>query len=408
MARNSSARSLFAGAGIILPVFILAHFAHHLATGALTPLLPMLRDDLKLTYFDVGVLTGAFTLTYSIMQIPAAAAGNRYSRRKLIVIGLIGAGVGSMLVGLADGYWTLVAALVVIGAFGSTYHALASAFLSFTFSQANRGRSLGMHTIGGSGSLLVTPVVAVLVAAYFGTWRAAFVVLGIVPIVVGFVLLVAAREQEAAHLKAFTAAVGERLTLTEIGRLIGLLIVIAAVGGMLQMAVMSFLPLYLVDKHSVSKELAGIVSGLVAGGGIIGAPLGGALSDRFSRRPIIILSLVVAGPLLYLLTLLPFGLPMLVLITVYGMALSMRMPVMESVIADVVPPMQRGTALGIYFFFTQETTAVLSPVIGGLIDSYGPDPTFVGLAIVGLATAGVAMLIRGSRPARTSNQPAGT
>lgn len=404
MTANQTARALMGGAGIILPAFILAHFSHHLVTGALTPLLPMLRDEMGLDYLKAGLLTGAFTLSYSFLQIPTAALGNRYSRRKLISGGLIGTGFTSMLIGLGGDFWVLMVLLAIIGAFGSTYHALASAFLSLTFGQANRGRSLGIHTIGGSGSLLVTPVIAVLVAVAFGTWRAAFVVLGIVPILVGIFLWVAARDQEVAHKLAMTKATGPRLSLLEIARLIGLLIAIAAAGAMLQMAVMSFLPLYLVDKHGVSRELAGMVSGLTAGGGIIGAPVGGALSDRFSRRPIIIASLVVGGPLLYVLTLLPFGPAMLALVFLYGLVLTMRMPVMESVIADVIPAAQRGTALGLYFFLTQETTAVLTPVVGGAIDAYGPDPTFTALAVVGIVTAALALLIRGSKG--TGDQPA--
>ncbi len=392
-------RAMMAGTTAILPLFILGHFSHHVATGALTPLMPMIRDDLQLDYTMAGILMGAFTLTYSFMQIPTAALGNRYSRRKLLGWGLVGTGASAMLVGLGQDYLALMAALVLMGLFGSTYHALASAFLSLTFGQANRGRSLGLHTIGGSSSLLITPVLAVGAASYFGTWRAAFMVLGILPIVVGMLLMIGARSQEIEHGKLVEESRGNRMSIIAIIRLIGLLIMISAVGGMLQMAVMSFLPLYLVDKHAVSRELAGMVAGIAAGGGIIGAPLGGALSDRISRKPIIITSLLIGGPTLYLITTMQFGFVMLAVIAFYGMALSMRLPVMESVIADVIPAAQRGTALGIYFFFTQETIAVLTPVIGGLIDNYGADPTFTGMAIVGMATGALALLIGGESKA---------
>ena len=397
---NGRARAALARAGIILPVFVLGHFSHHVVVGAINPLLPRLRDEMGLDYSSAGLLISAFTFTYAIMQVPAASLGNWISRRKVVAWGLVGTGAAGMLMGLVGGFWEIAILLVAIGFFGSTYHALASAFLSITFGKEHRGRSLGLHTVGGSASLFVTPALAVGIAGAFDSWRAAYVVLGALPIAAGLLLLVAARREEAAHTKAAAAAAGERVPVREIARLIGLLVLIAMVAAMLSMSVNSFLPLYMVDKHGVDRDTAGVLLGLVFGGGVIGAPVGGALSDRFGRRPIILASLLAAGPVLYLLTLLPFGWAFLIAMFVYGLILSMRMPVMESVIADVVPLAQRGTALGVYFFLSQETAAVATPVVGWLMDVYGADPTFVGLAVVGIVAGALALLIRGGEPAR--------
>ncbi len=401
MSINGRARAALAGSGVILPAFVIAHFSHHVVTGALSPLLPRLRDELGLDYSNAGLLVSAFALTYAFMQIPVASASNYVSRRKLVAGGLIGTGAGAIAMAVGGDFWTIVALLVAIGFFGSTYHAVASAFLSLTFSQAHRGRSLGLHTVGGSGSLLVTPVLAVVIAGLFNNWRAAYVILGVLPILAGLVIWVAAREQEAVHQQAAAAFKGERISLLEIARLIGLLVAIAAVAAMLFQAVLSFLPLYLVDKHGVNRDLAGIIPGLATGGGMFGAPLGGWLSDRWGRRPVIIASLLAGAPFLYFLTVLSFDWLFVVAIILYGLLLSARMPVMEAVIADVVPVSQRGTALGFYFFLSQETAAVATPVVGYLIDAYGADPTLAWLSVVGIAAGLLALLIRSPRrPAR--------
>lgn len=392
-------RAALAGGGLILPVFVLAHFSHHVVTGALVPLLPHMRDELGLDYLGSGMLVSAFTLTYGIVQVPLAILSDRISRRKLIAFGLFGTGLASTLMVFANAYWQVVALLVAIGAFGSTYHAPASAFLSQTFDKENRGRSLGLHTVGGSGSLLVTPLLAVFLAYTFGSWRIAYLILGIVPILVGLVVLTATRKQDAANIKDSVASRSERVAVLEIARLIGALVFIAMVATLLSSAVSSFMPLYLVDKHGIDNNVAGIIAGLVAGGGVIGAPLGGALSDRFGRAPVIMVTLVLAGPLLYVLTLLPFGVPLLVMITVYGVVMSARMPVMESVIADVVPAAQRGSALGVYFFLSQETAGVATPAVGYVMDLYGADPAFVLLAGIGALTGVLALFVI-RRPAR--------
>ena len=408
MSIDGRARGVAAGgATVVLGVFMAAHFSHHLVTGALTPLLPWLRDELNLDYSGVGVLVSAYSLTYGILQIPSASLGNHMSRRRLIAYGLMGLGGSAGLMVLAGDFWQVAALLVLLGIFGSTYHAPASAFLSQTFDKAHRGRSLGIHTIGGSGSLLITPALAVFIASTFHSWRTSFMVLGVAPVLAGFLVLTAARRQEEVHLRAAAATLGERVAWLTVVRLIGLLVIIAMVASMLATAVSSFLPLYLVDKHGVSAEMAGIMVGLVAGGGVIGAPLGGLLSDRVGRRPVIVASLVLAGPLLYVITALPFGWGMAVAIAAYGLVLSARMPVMESVIADVVPVAQRGTVLGVYFFLSQETAAVATPLVGSMMDDYGADPTFVGLSLVGGVAALLALLIRGARsPQRGATRPA--
>ncbi|MHB1133255.1 MAG: MFS transporter [Chloroflexota bacterium] len=386
-------------AAVVLPVFITAHFAHHLVTGSLTPLLPRLRSDFNLDYSTAGALLGAFTFTYGITQIPIAALGDRFSRRKLLAVSMFGVGATAIAMGFCSSYWQLLALLAVMGLFGAGYHPLASAFLSLTFDKAHRGRSLGTHTIGGSGSLLITPLLAVGLAGFFDNWRAAYVILGAVPIVLGFVILSAARKEEAEHGRLVAATGGEKVSPLAVARAIGLLMMVAMVASMLGQSVSGLLPLYLVDKHKVGPEVAGIVVGLVAGGGILGAPLGGALSDRFGRAPVITASLLLAGPLLWLLTILPFGAGLLATMALYGLILSARMPVMESAIADVVPPAQRGTALGVYFFLTQETAAISTPVVGAFIDRLGADPVLVYLAIIGIGTGVLALFIRGGKPA---------
>ncbi len=397
MARLGKAQT---AAVAVLPIFIIAHFSHHAVTGALVPLLPRLRDELGLDYSSAGLLVAAYTVTYSFMQVPAAALGDRFSRRRLLAISLIGVGACGLAMGLGGGYWQLAALLAVMGIFGSGYHPLASAFLSLTFDKAHRGRSLGTHTIGGSGSLLIVPLLAVSIAGLFGNWRAAFVVLALVPMVMGVVILSAVRQQEQVHIRAAAAAVGgNRLSAAAIAHAIGLLLSIAAVAAMLSQSVSGLLPLYLVDKHGVSPEVAGIVVGLVNGGGVIGAPLGGALSDKLGRAPVITTSLLLAGPLLYWLTVLQFGPALLLVMALYGLVLSARMPVMESAIADVVPPAQRGTVLGVYFFLTQESAAVATPVVGSFIDRLGADPVLTGLAVIGGVSGVLAVFLLRAQPA---------
>jgi len=377
----------------IIPLFTMAHFSHHLSTGVLVPLLPLLRQDFGLNYFQSGVLVSSFSLSYGFGQVPMALLADRFSRRSLIVLGLIGTALSAMAVGITSAYWQMVPCFIALGLLGATYHAPASSFLSQSVPPDQRGRSLGTHIIGGSASFLLTPI-----ATWARTWRLSFFLLAVPALGMSALLWLNSRKPHQARQIAEEArlypsmsgsnpndgpagAPNPTITWGQIIRAIGILAMTSIFMQMVFSSVYSYLPLYLVDRHGITPEYAGIVVGLVAGAGIVGAPLGGALSDRLGRKQVILLSLSLAGPLLFAATRAPAGIWLPLSLAAYGTSISARMPAMESLIADVVPSRRRATVLGIYHLLGQETSGVVTPLIGRLIDLGGLDPVFTGLAL---------------------------
>jgi FSR family fosmidomycin resistance protein-like MFS transporter len=392
----------------IIPMFTVTHFSHHLSTGVLVPLLPLLRQDFGLNYFQSGVLVSSFSLSYGFGQVPMALLADRFSRRSLIVFGLIGTALSAMAVGLTTAYWQMIPCFIALGLLGATYHAPASSFLSQSVPPDQRGRSLGTHLIGGSASFLLTPPIAVYIATWARTWRLSFLLLAVPALVMSALLWLTTRKPHKAGRIAKKArfapsrggsnpngspagAPNPTITWGQIVRAIGILAMISISMQMVFSSVYSYLPLYLVDRHGTSPEYAAIMVGLVAGAGVVGGPLGGALSDRLGRKWVILLSLSLAGPLLFAATRAPAGIWLLLSLAVYGTSISARMPAMESLIADVVPSRRRATVLGIYYLLGQETSGVVTPLVGRIIDLRGLDPVFTGLA-VGLCLVSVIAL----------------
>jgi FSR family fosmidomycin resistance protein-like MFS transporter len=381
-----------------IPLFSITHFSHHLSTGVLVPLLPLLRQDMGLNYFQAGVLVSSFSLSYGFGQLPMALLADRFSPILLIVIGLIGTSFSAVTVSLTNTYWQMIPCFIVLGLLGGTYHAPAASFLSQSVPKAQRGRSLGTHTIGGSASFLLTPVMAVAIATQAGTWRLSFLLLAIPALVMGVLLWFITRkphetEQIAEEAQRNPSTGGSNpgtdlvdnpaptVTWRQIIQATGILTLVSISMQVVFSSIHSYLPLYLVDRHGISPEYAGIVVGLVAGAGIVGAPLGGALSDSLGRKRVILLSLALSGPLLFAVIQAPTKLWLPLSLLVYGATISTRMPAMESLIADVVPPQRRATVLGIYYLAGQETAGVITPLIGRLIDLSSPNPVFTGLAV---------------------------
>jgi MFS transporter, FSR family, fosmidomycin resistance protein len=374
--------------------FMLGHFSHHLCTSAAVPLLPLIRDAFDLDYTRSGLLLAAFSLTYGFVQLPMAAISDRFSKRRIIALGLIGTGVACVGAGLATDYTHMLFALLLLGVAGSTYHAPAAAFLSETYSKASRGRFLGIHIVGGTAGLTAAPVVAILVTSMTGSWRTAFIVMGLPVIVSGVLVWLMAKSQESVNVKAAGAEPSEPFGYRRLLRAMGVLVIVALLTQMLVAGMNSFLPLYLVDNLSAPQDQAGLIMAVVYGAGVLGAPLGGAISDRFGRKPVIMISVVSVGPLIFLVTMLPLGLVLVGAIFLYGLFQVFRLPAMESLIADEVPVQRRATVLGGYNLLAQQTTGITTPVFGWLLDQYGPNQGFAALAAVALVSSALVLALR--------------
>ncbi len=398
------------GSKRLIPQFVLAHFSHHVCTGVLIPLLPLLREGFGLTYFQAGMLVASFSIFYGIAQVPMAVLADRISPRLIIALGLLGTSMAGICVGFTQSFWQMASVFVAMGLLGGTYHAPASSFISQAIPSEKRGRALGMHFTGGSASFLLTPAMALGIATLFDSWRSSFFILSLPAFLVSAVLWLTTeeirsgtREQgkrpEDPEVGHNGVGPGERSKQTQISwsrivRSIGIMVSLSMALQVVFASVNAYLPLYMVDHHGISPKWAGIVISVIAGTGLIGAPLGGAISDRIGRKQIILFSISLSGPFLFAVTRAPFGILLLLSLLFYGIVMSVRTPAMESLIADVVPVGRRTTVLGIYFFLGTETIGLATPIVGRLIDIYGSDPVFTGLAVGVCLVAAIALLFR--------------
>jgi len=362
----------------------------------LSPLLPLIRDAFGLDYARSGLLLSAYGLSLGFGQLPISALADRVSKRLMIAVGLIGVGLTGVAIAFTNEFWQLIPLLIVTGILAATYHAPAASYLAAAYTAVARGRALGTHVIGGALAFAAAPAIATWVAWLTGSWRMGFLALAAFPLAGGGMMLALLWRAPERRMSREEHDRQEQVHALRALRSVGPLVAVALGEQLLTASMFAYIPLFLVDHHGVARELAGLSIGLVAGVGIIAAPVGGALSDRFGRAPVLVAVTASVGPLILLLTYVPYGWPIALVLLVYGLSMNMRLPVLESLFADAVPAHRRSTVLGLYYFIGQESSGLTTPLVGRLIDVTSPVQAFTVLGVLGTALSLILLFTRQS------------
>jgi MFS family permease len=373
----------------MLSLFVLAHFGHHLMMALLSPLLPFIRDDLSLSYTQVGGLLFAYNISYGISQLPAGWLADRLGPRIMLTAGVAGVAFAGLLIGFSPNYIVLALFLVILGLMGGGYHPAASPLVSASVAPENRGKALGIHQLGGTGSFFLAPLIAAGIASALG-WRGAFLSISIPAIAFGIVFYLLLGRLGYASVARKKAADASAAGPSEPGdlRRLSAFIALGIASMALVYSTLQFVPLYAVDVLGASEKAGAAMLSIAFFGGIWGGPLGGYLSDRLGRIPVIIAVGLVVGPAIYLLNHVSLGLGLYAVLLLMGTAMHVGMPVVEAYIISHVSPQKRSTVLGIYYMGSRGGPAI-TLLLGYLIDTYQFYITFSGVA----ATMFVVMLV---------------
>ena len=374
----------------MLATITAAHFAHHTSNSLLNPLLPLIRDTFAMSYAQSGFAVSAYSLSLGLSNGPIGLLADRVGPRKVMVVGLVLTGLVSAALSQAGGYGQLLVLLLALGIISGTYHAPAAALISRLFSSRVRGAAMGLHITGGHLSFFAAPLLAAYLATTTGTWRTAYLWFAVVPIALGIALwLTTPADTRARTSGDLLAPFGEiRTVFRTIGPLVSLSIAFQV--GIASM--FAFLALYLVDARGISPALAAIAFGFTQLVGIVGAPLGGWLSDRLGRRIPILISLGVIGPSVYLIAITPNDL-LLIPLTIFGLAFSMRGTATEVLVMDTAPAARRGAVLGAYYLAAQPIGGIATPIFGLIAGAVGISAAFSGIGLMLVAMSLVAIVV---------------
>jgi EmrB/QacA subfamily drug resistance transporter len=361
--------------------------------------LPALRESLHANLGDLEWTVNAYNLAFAVALLTGAALGDRYGRKRLYWIGLLGFTVASAAAALSPSVGVLIAARGLQGAAAAAIMPMTLTLISEAFPAEKRGAAIGLW--GGITGLAVAlgPVVGGAIVGglswHWIFWLNVPVGLALIPLsmsrlteshgprsqldIVGLLLagagffgltwgLIRANSIGWGSAETVTALVlggvlvaaflrWERRTTTpmlspELFRSRGFnaangvsFLMYASLFGVLFL-MMQFLQTAL----GYSPLQAGLRTLPWTGAPMLIAPIAGALADRFGNRPFLLIGLALqAAGLGWIAVIATPGMsypPLAVALGVAGVGISLCFPTVANAVVGSVPPSQMGIASG--------------------------------------------------------------
>lgn len=166
-----------------------------------------------------------------------------------------------------------------------------------------------------------------------------------------------------------------------------------------------FFSLYITQRFNVGMTQAGIILGLFSVFGLVGGMLGGALTDKFGRRKLILFGLVFSAISTLTLGLVDSLAALYPLAVVIGLLSDVAGPAHQAMIADILPEKKRQEGFGI-LRVVGNMAWIVGPTIGGFLANQSFFLLFVIDAIISCIVAVLFyFLIAESKPEAHAHEP---
>ncbi len=127
--------------------------------GIIIPILPFYVESLGASGQDLGILMAIFSFAQFIFAPIWGSLSDRYGRKPIIMIGVLGNALTQVLFGLSNTIWMMFAARALSGVLSSATLPTAMAYVADTTSEEERGGAMGVVGAAFGVGMVLGPIV---------------------------------------------------------------------------------------------------------------------------------------------------------------------------------------------------------------------------------------------------------
>lgn len=388
----------------------LGHAYMHLFAAFYFVIVLALEAAWELPYHELIELWTLGALLIGVAALPAGWLGDRWSAPGMMALFFLGMGGAGIACAFVDGPTALLLGLAAIGLFAAIYHPVGIAWVVQSADPERKGKALGINGVFGLIGVAASGVVAGSLIDLV-SWRAAFLVPGVVCFATGLALVACLRLGLIRPVRA-DARAEPAPDRGDMKRAYLVLLLTMFLMGLIFQSTQAALPktfdLRLRDLAGAGTFGVGaIVAAVYAVGGAMQV-LGGHLADRLPLKLVYLAGFALQVPVLLLVGWL--GGPALVALAMATVVLSSgTLPAENMMLARYTPAHRRSLAFGLKFVLAFGAAPVAMQLVAFVQARTGEFAwLFAALAAIAcVAAIAAALLPGGLRPApATAAQPA--
>jgi CP family cyanate transporter-like MFS transporter len=349
----------------------LLYFSFGLIYTAVAPLVSPIMQELRLTYTQMGAITGAWQLVYIFSAQPLGLMVDRLGIRHSLLLGAVIMPVSSILRGFSYSFEGLLASVALFGLGGPLISVGTTKLVSVWFTGRERSIASGINASAPSaGSIAALGLTNSLALPLVGSWRGVFFIYGLVGFATALVWYLESKKNPPQGSEGFDkGGRADRSPISQLlkNRTIWSIIAIGIVYFLTTHSLQNWLPSILSMK-GFSTVQAGYATSLMTLSGI----LGGLIVPRFMVRPrrmkLVIASILAISGASILITGLGTGLDLWFAIVTAGFFTRSLMPILTVTLMNMpeIGPQRMG-AIGGLFFSMGEIGGFTGPFMMGYL-----------------------------------------
>lgn len=274
------------------------HLLNDMIQSVIPAMYPVLKDNLGLTFAQIGIITLVFQMTSSIFQPFIGNYADRHPQPYSLAAGMCFTLTGLLALAFSSNFPMILLSVAVIGCGSSVFHPEASRVAQMA-SGGKKSLAQSIFQVGGNGGSAVGPLLAALIIIPYGQhavgWFALAAMLAsavLVRVGAWYSLMLTGAESSRESRLRVTPGLPKR----RIYAAMGILVVMIFSKYFYNACITSYFIFFLIGKFGIPVQASQFCLFAYLAAFAAGTLLGGVAGDRYGRKYVILFSILGAAP----------------------------------------------------------------------------------------------------------------